>query len=107
MTEEHKESKLVLPKTFDKCPNCGCAETFCQEALKADFPAEKMEKNPPVLLSAELVTQPPGRLYPIRLIAIMDVCVECGTVYAIVLEKLVGRPTGGGGGDGKKSILHP
>lgn len=100
MTEESQpqQSKLVLPKTFDKCPNCGCTERFSEEALKGDFPPEKMEKRPPMILSAELVTQPPARLYPVKLMAVMDVCIECGTVYAVDLEKFVGRPQMGGDG---------
>jgi len=100
MAEEGKKTKLVLPKTFDKCPHCGSAARFCPEALKGDIPAEEMEKEQPVLFSFEYNAQPSGRLYPVKLMALMDVCVECGTVYAISLMRFVGRPALPGGGNG-------
>jgi len=92
----------VLPKHFDKCPNCGCTRRFCEEALKDDIPAKELEEHMPVLQSGEFTIHPPGKLFPVRLMALMDVCVACGTVYAVVLTKEHLRPTLGGGNGGKR-----
>jgi len=92
--------ELVLPKTFDKCPTCGSTRRFCEEALKGDLTPKDMEERPLVLYSAEFTIHPPGKLFPVHLVALMDVCVNCGTVYAFVLLKETLRPTLSSGGDG-------
>ncbi len=81
--EREKAGPLVFPKEFNECPNCGSLRRFCVEALKDS----KDDKSIPILGSMELDVLPPGKLQPIKLQALTDVCVNCGTVYAVVLVK--------------------
>ena len=87
-----KPEPLVLPKKFAVCPHCGSSRRFCEEALKGDLSAEEMAEGMPILQSAELMVQPKGALFPIRLLAVMDACADCGTVYAVELMKFRGQP---------------
>ena len=104
--EQKGGGELVLPKTFETCPNCGSTRRFSEEALKDDMP-DKDERKP-VLQSSELFIQPPGKLFPVKVMALMDVCVECGTVYAMVLLKDTLKPQlGGDGGRGPSPPLIP
>ncbi len=86
-----KQDPLVLPKKFDVCPNCGSSRRFCEEALADDL-TEADGPQTSVILSGELILQPKRALVPIRLMAVMDVCVDCGTVYAVEIMKFVGQP---------------
>ncbi len=87
---EEKQEPLVLPKEFLTCPNCGSSRRFCEEALKDDLPDADAAAGKPMILSGELVLQPKRALFPIKLLAVMDVCVDCGTVYAVELMKFKG-----------------
>ena len=89
--ENEKQDPLVLPKKFDVCPNCGSGRRFCEEALKGDLTDADAADGKPMILSGELLLQPKRALFPIRLMAVMDVCVDCGTLYAVELMKFVGQ----------------
>ncbi len=82
---------LVLPKHFPECRVCGETRVFCAEAMKGDAPLnlESLGKTP-ALFSYEYAYD--TALYPVRLIAIGDICVECGTPRTIVMDKLKGKP---------------
>jgi len=99
--EDQKEQKepLGLPRTFEKCTNCGSTRRFCDEAMKEDLQLETLHGKQPVLLSAEYVYDTP--LYPVKLRALLDICWDCGHLCTVVIQKLKGRPTLHVGGEGK------
>ncbi len=86
-----KEEKSQFPKEFENCPGwnhttnkpCGSTRRFAEEVGR-----EKREKGKgiPVLLSAEIIFQGPLDLFPTVAQGLMDICVDCGTVYAKALE---------------------
>ena len=81
----------VFPRTFDKCPVCGCPARFTVEAMKGDLHLEDILGKDPALFSFEYVYDTP--LYPIKLIVIGDSCVRCGAFYTLARDKLKGKPT--------------
>ena len=90
-----KEEKSQFPKEFEKCPGwnhttnqpCGSTRRFAEEVGR-----EKREKGKgiPVLLSGEIVFQGPLDLFPTVARGLMDICVDCGTVYAKALVTVKG-----------------
>lgn len=89
---EPQPQPLKLPKTFDKCPHCGSTRLFCHEALKEHMTPEEILAKNPVLGSIEHILSTP--LYTVRVVAIVDVCPDCGTVYAVAMfkQKLLNQP---------------
>jgi len=97
--EKPKEETFTFPKTFDKCPHCGSTRSFVEVALKKEM-ERAGAKDIPVLMSAEC-TYARG-LFPIRLVALFEVCWDCGGPYAAALMKFVGAsPSMGGNGPGR------
>ena len=82
------EDKPALPKTFDKCPNCGSAKRFSEVALEGEtLPAEAQGKKITLTMLENIY---PTGLTMTKLQAPIDVCYDCGTVYAIGLYKSKG-----------------
>ena len=80
----------VAPRTYDKCPNCGCPARFTVEAMKGDLHLEDILGKEPALFSFEYNNDTP--LYPIKLIVVGDSCVRCGMFYTLARDKLKGVP---------------
>lgn len=83
--KDHKKEEpkiLELPKTFDKCPNCGSTRRFSIEATK-----DRVDKGKgvPILTAVEYKYE--GIAGAVRIRAFLDVCVECGMMYAVELVK--------------------
>ena len=86
---------LVLPKKFPaECPVCGEKRVFVPEAMKGDIELETLGGKIPALWAFEYRYHTP--LYPVKLLAIGDVCIGCGTPRTIILDKLKGPPLGRG-----------
>lgn len=82
----------VFPRTYDKCPVCGCPARYTVEAMKGDLHLEDIMGKEPALFSFEYIYDTP--LYTIKLVVIGDSCVRCGAFYTLAREKLKGIPKG-------------
>lgn len=80
----------VFPRTYDKCPVCGCPARFTVEAMKGDLQLEDIFGKQPALFSLEYIYDTP--LYRIKLVVIGDTCVRCGAIYTLARDKLKGIP---------------
>ena len=80
----------IAPKTYDKCPVCGCPETFTVKAMVGDM---HMQGNP-ALFSFEKIYDTPSDT--IRLVAVGASCARCGVFRTIARDKLK-----------KKTIIAP
>ena len=87
--EGQEPEPLVFPKEFPECGVCGSTRVFCQEAMKGDLQLETLGDRVPALFSFEYVYDTP--LFPMKLLAIGDVCVDCGSPRILVIEKLRGQ----------------
>ena len=45
----------IAPKTYDKCPVCGCPATFTVEAMKGDLHLEDIRGKQPALFSFDYI----------------------------------------------------
>lgn len=87
--EKGKEPEPVtFPKEFPNCPVCGSTRVFAQEAMKGDLQLETLGGSIPALFSFEYVYDTP--LFPMKLLAIGDVCVDCGSPRILVIDKVRG-----------------
>lgn len=80
----------VFPRTYDKCPNCGCPARFTVEAMKGDLHLEDILGKEPALFSFEYIYETPT--HKIKLIVVGDSCVRCGAFYTLARDKLKGVP---------------
>lgn len=80
----------AAPRTFDKCPVCGCPARFTVDAMKGDLQIEDIFGKSPALGSFEYRYDTP--LYPVRLVCIVDSCVRCGVIYTLARDKIKGQP---------------
>ncbi len=88
-------------KKFTKCPNCGCEERFFESVANELKEKGQMRKEfgfhldakqgaitDPVKFEAQLVgSEVVGYAFA------TDICPECGTIYAVKLERVVGKKT--------------
>ncbi len=83
---------LKFPIEFDKCPNpdCGSTRRFCLEAMKGDIQIEDIGGQTPALFSFEYAYDTPTG--PVQLIAVGDVCVDCGLPRIVVMDKVRSKP---------------
>lgn len=93
----------AAPRTFDKCPVCGCPARFTVEAMKGDLQIEDILGKEPALFSFEYVYQTPT--HKIKLVAVGDSCQRCGAFYTLARDKLKGIPFVKPGGDHPGLIL--
>ena len=86
------EEPFKLPKEFDTCPNpdCGSKRLFVEEALKHDMNLEGLGGKTPILFSFEYAYETVNG--PVRLIAIGDVCYDCGLPRIVVMDKVELKP---------------
>jgi len=77
---------VIAPKTYDKCPVCGCPTTFTVMAMKGDM---HLQENP-ALFSMEKIYATPS--CNVKLVAVGASCARCGVFYTIAREKLKGLP---------------
>lgn len=80
----------VFPRTYDKCPVCGCPARFTVEAMKGDLHIEDILGKEPALFSFEYIYETPA--YKVKLVVIGDSCVRCGAFYTLARDKLKGSP---------------
>ena len=93
----------AAPRTYDKCPVCGCPARFTVEAMKGDLHLQDIFGKEPALFSFEYVYDTP--LYSIKLVVIGDSCVRCGTLYTLARDKLKGTPKGIPKGPGPGGLI--
>lgn len=93
----------AAPRTYDKCPVCGCPARFTVEAMKGDLHLQDIFGKEPALFSFEYVYDTP--LYSIKLVVIGDSCVRCGTLYTLARDKLKGTPKGMPKGRGPGGLI--
>jgi len=89
--KECKEGPCVIaPKTYDKCPVCGCPATFTVGAMKGDLHIEDIRGKQPALFSFEYLYDTPT--YEVKLVAVGASCARCGVFYTIARDKKKGIP---------------
>ncbi len=101
---ECKEGPCDLaPKTYDKCPVCGCPATFTVEAMKGDLQLEDILGKEPALFSFEYLYDTPNS--ELKLVAVGASCARCGVFYTLARDKfkkgplvLLKKPGGDGPG---------
>lgn len=95
---------VVAPRTFDKCPVCGCPARFVVKAMEGDLQLEDILGKSPALFSFEYIYDTPT--HELKLVAVGASCARCGVFYTIARDKLkalpisVPRDKGDGGGPG-------
>ncbi len=98
----------IAPRTFDKCPVCGCPATFTIEAMKGDLHIEDIRGKQPALFSVEYLYDTPT--YHIKLVAVGASCARCGVFYTLARDKTKSVPLavpGRRGDGGPRSIILP
>lgn len=108
--QECKEGPCdIAPKTFDKCPVCGCPTSFTVQAMKGDIHLQDLEGREPALFSFEKIYDTPN--YKLKLVAVGASCARCGVFYTLARDKMKGvpfvLPGRGRGGDGGPRIIRP
>lgn len=82
-------------REFDKCPTCGCPNRFGMEAMRGEFPEDRMKEKPPAMGAFQFNFE--TTLHRITLDVVVDSCCKCGTIYTIARSKrktsIVGLPT--------------
>jgi len=78
----------IAPKTYDKCPVCGCPATFTVEAMKGDLQLEDILGKQPALFSFEYLYDTPS--LKVKLVAVGASCVRCGVFYTLARDKMKG-----------------
>jgi len=85
----------IAPKTFDKCPVCGCPSSFTVKAMADDM---HIQGNP-ALFSFEKLYDTPN--YEVKLVAVGASCARCGVFYTLARDKMkkmnIAVPPGSGG----------
>lgn len=76
----------VYPRTYDKCPFCGCPARFTIEAMKGDLHLEDILGKQPALFSFEYLYSTPTQ--EVKLIVVGDSCVRCGGFYTLARDKI-------------------
>jgi len=76
----------VFPRTYDKCPFCGCPARYTVEAMKGDLHLEDILGKEPALFSFEYNYSTPTQ--QVKLIVIGDSCVRCGGFYTLARDKI-------------------
>jgi len=86
----------IAPKVYDKCPVCGCPETFTVKAMVGDM---HIQGNPALFSFEKLYDTPTDT---IRLVAVGASCARCGVFRTLARDKMKRRtiiaPPGSGGG---------
>ena len=90
MTEE-----LQFPFNFSSCPNCGSTRRIAETVTKEEISKGKIkEGSRTAMFVMKSVVHDPDKatklLAPqkvIVLLAVADICADCGTMYAINVEK--------------------
>ena len=80
----------VAPKTYDKCPVCGCPATFVVKAMKGDLHLEDIRNKQAALFSFEYLYDTPTQ--NIKLMAVGASCARCGVLYTLARDKMKGSP---------------
>ena len=78
----------IAPKTYDKCPVCGCPATFTVQAMKGDLQIEDILGKHPALFSFEYLYDTPN--YEVKLVAVGASCARCGVLYTLARSKKKG-----------------
>ncbi len=76
----------LYPRTFDKCPFCGCPARFAPEALKGEFLLDRPRTSEPAMGSLEFITETPT--HTIKLIVVVDSCAKCGMIVPVARDKI-------------------
>ena len=88
---ECKEGPCDLaPKTYDKCPVCGCPATFTVQAMKGDLQLEDILGKEPALFSFEYLYDTPNM--EAKLVAVGASCARCGVFRTLARDKMKGAP---------------
>ncbi len=82
--------EIGFKKEFDKCPNCGSKERFCEEISKAavkkglsqaDWNLYFDKRDGAAFNMKNIVLMPANGIVPAYSIR-TDICLDCGTIYA-------------------------
>ncbi len=83
--QDEKDYGPVYPRTYDKCPVCGCPARFTMEAMKGDKPEDILKSKPPALGALEYKYSTPT--HDVKLVVVYDTCVRCGALFTIARDK--------------------
>lgn len=81
---------VIAPKTYDKCPVCGCPSSFTVKAMAGDIHLQDIQGREPALFSFEKEYETPS--YTLKLVAVGASCARCGVFYTLARDKLKGIP---------------
>lgn len=81
---------VIAPKTYEKCPVCGCPSSFTVKAMAGDIHLQDLKGRAPALFSFEKTYETPSQT--IKLVAIGASCARCGVFYTIARDKVRGVP---------------
>lgn len=84
MGDEPKEEKVEYPLNFS-CPQCGSTRRVCKEGMlgRRHLPhLEAMIKSGKSIGFGMFSVASPGLAYDTVIVALLDVCLDCGNVYA-------------------------
>jgi len=79
---------VLAPKTYDKCPVCGCPSSFTVKAMMGDIHLQDLLGNSPALFSFEKIYEIPNG--KIKLVAVGASCARCGVFYTLARDKVRG-----------------
>ena len=90
----------IAPKVYDKCPVCGCPETFTVKAMVGDM---HIQGNPALFSFEKLYDTPTDT---IRLVAVGASCARCGVFRTLARDKMKRRTIIAPPGSGGRRKLH-
>jgi len=80
----------IAPKTYDKCPVCGCPSSFTVQAMKGDVHLQDILGRAPALFSFEKIYDTPS--CTVKLVAVGASCARCGVFYTLARDKVKRSP---------------
>ena len=83
------------PKTWDKCPVCGCTDTIANSVLQEEKDKGKIGKEAKAYISQTqslIADMTKAFLTAPVITAYYDICVDCGIVYCVHVEVVQASP---------------
>ena len=90
-----KPDELTFPKAYDKCPYCGSKRRIVNGVLdeqKAKGLASKNLKAGMLVCQNPIVDPQRVALSVPVLMPLIDACYDCGALYVIEVNKIIGTP---------------
>lgn len=79
-----------LPVEFSSCPNCGSTRRLGEEIQKMQ-PSSSMPVGAKIALNQQIIPLAQSLLTGKVLVIVSDICIDCGTHYAILIGEHQGH----------------